>query len=81
MIKYGIWDYFFYAIISIAVSAIIFLITLIPCAMEKEQLFISDCISKGGVPSKYSTMVGKSSQYERLCIKKDTIIEMGSNNE
>jgi hypothetical protein len=45
--------------------------------MEQENKFTQECIAKGGVPSKYSTMAGKTSRSERLCIKKENIVEVG----
>jgi len=65
---------------GITIVSIIFLLVflpLIPGTLEQENKFIQECIAKGGAPSKYSTMVGKTSRSERLCIKKENVIEVG----
>jgi hypothetical protein len=64
---------------GITIVSIIFLLVFLPLipAEEQETIFMQECITKGGVPSKYSTMVGKTSRSERLCIKKDNIVEVG----
>ena len=60
---------------------IVFLIWLfvvgIPYALENKRQFVEACTQAGGVPSKYETMVGKTSVSERLCIKKENIVEIG----
>lgn len=59
---------------------IVFLIWLfvvgIPYALENERQFVEACTQAGGVPSKYETMIGKTNYSERLCIKKDNIVEV-----
>ena len=49
----------------------------LPCSIEAERQFVEACTQAGGVPSKYETMVGKTSHSERLCIKKENIVEVG----
>jgi hypothetical protein len=44
---------------------------------EQESIWATKCEMIGGVPSKYRTMVGKTSHEERLCIKKENILEVG----
>ena len=60
---------------------IVFLIWLfvvgLPYALENERQFVEACTQAGGVPSKYETMIGKTNYSERLCIKKDNIVEIG----
>ena len=60
---------------------IVFLIWLfvvgIPYALENERQFVEACTQAGGVPSTYNTMIGKTSVSERLCIKKENIVEVG----
>lgn len=43
---------------------------------EYEGIWAAKCEQAGGVPSKYSTMVGKTSHSERLCIKKENVVEV-----
>ena len=43
---------------------------------EQEGLWAAKCEQAGGVPSKYHTMVGKVSHDERLCIKKENVVEV-----
>jgi hypothetical protein len=72
LIEYALW--------GITIASVVFLLavlSLIPGTLEQENRFTQECIAKGGVPSKYSTMVGKTSRSERLCIKKENIVEMG----
>jgi hypothetical protein len=70
-------DYLFW---FITIGTVLFLIGLIfiavPMSIQNEREFVAACTAKGGVPSKYETMVGKTSQSERLCIKKDNIVEL-----
>jgi|688.fasta_scaffold07589_19 hypothetical protein len=61
-----------FIVVAVFLMALLFLSTL-----EDENRFTQVCIAKGGVPSKYSTMVAKTSRSERLCIKKDNVIEVG----
>lgn len=49
----------------------------VPRANDAERRFVESCTQAGGVPSKYETMVGKTSHSERLCIKKENIVEIG----
>jgi hypothetical protein len=68
-----------YFLCGITIVSIIFLLVFLPLipAEEQEAIFMQECIAKGGVPSKYSTMVGKTSRSEHLCIKKESIVEVG----
>ena len=69
-----------YVLGCITIVSVVFLsvvLSLIPGPLEQENRFMQECIAKGGVPSKYSTMVGKTSCSERLCIKKENVIEVG----
>ena len=43
---------------------------------KQESIWATKCEQAGGVPSRYSTMVGKVHQSERLCIKKDNVVEV-----
>ena len=43
---------------------------------EYEAVWAAKCEQAGGIASKYSTMVGKTSHSERLCIKKENVVEM-----
>jgi len=43
---------------------------------EYEGIWAAKCEQAGGVPSKYSTMIGKTSHSERLCIKKENVVEV-----
>lgn len=39
------------------------------------QLWFNQCMEKGGIPSKYEVIVGKTTHKEYLCIKPDAIIQ------
>jgi hypothetical protein len=71
-IEYALWG-----ITIVSVVFLVVLLSLIPATMEQENKFTQECIAKGGVPSRYSTMAGKTSRSERLCIKEESIVEMG----
>ncbi len=43
---------------------------------EHEAVWAAKCEQAGGIASKYSTMVGKTTHSERLCIKKENVVEM-----
>ena len=43
---------------------------------EQEGVWAAKCEQAGGMPSKYHTMVGKTSHSERLCIKKENVVEV-----
>lgn len=43
---------------------------------ENEGIWAAKCEQAGGMPSKYRTMVGKTSHSERLCIKKENVVEV-----
>lgn len=43
---------------------------------EYEGIWAAKCEHAGGVPSKYETMVGKTHHSERLCIKKENVVEV-----
>ena len=43
---------------------------------EQESIWAAKCEQVGGVPSKYHTMIGKTSHDERLCIKKENVMEV-----
>jgi len=60
----------------VAFLAFIFFVAL-PNSIDYERQFVEACTQAGGVPSKYETMVGKTSHSERLCIKKENIVEVG----
>lgn len=66
---------------TLMASLIMFLVWVfavgIPACLENERQFVEACTQAGGVPSKYETMVGKTSHSERLCIKKENIVEVG----
>jgi hypothetical protein len=65
------------SLIDYVIVAVVFLVILLSLGMaDDENRFAQECIAKGGVPSKYSTMIGNTSRSERLCIKKDNVIEV-----
>lgn len=70
-----------YFLVGLCGAFVLFLIWVfvvgLPASLENERQFIEACTQAGGVPSKYETMVGKTSQSERLCIKKENIVEVG----
>ncbi len=70
-------EYVLWGATIVSVIFLVVLLSLIPATMEQENKFTQECIAKGGVPSKYSTMAGKTSRSERLCIKKENIVEVG----
>jgi hypothetical protein len=43
---------------------------------EYEGVWAAKCEQAGGIASKYSTMVGKTTHSERLCIKKENVVEV-----
>ena len=43
---------------------------------KQESIWATKCEQAGGVPSRYSRMVGKVHQSERLCIKKENVVEV-----
>jgi len=43
---------------------------------EYEAVWAAKCEQAGGIASKYSTMIGKTTHSERLCIKKENVVEM-----
>ena len=43
---------------------------------KKDAVWTTKCEQAGGVASKYETMVGKTSHSERLCIKKENVVEV-----
>ena len=43
---------------------------------EYEAVWAAKCEQAGGIASKYFTMVGKTTYSERLCIKKENVVEV-----
>jgi hypothetical protein len=70
-------EHFLCGITIVSIIFLLVLLSVLPVTEEQENRFMQECIAKGGVPSKYSTMVGKTSRSERLCIKKESIVEVG----
>jgi len=70
-------DYVFWLFMGPFIVFMIWLFGVgIPYAIENERQFVEACTQAGGVPSKYETMIGKTNYSERLCIKKDNIVEV-----
>jgi hypothetical protein len=69
-------DYLFWGTVGLGAIFIICLIAAIPSALENERQFIANCTARGGIPSMYETVIGKTSQSERLCIKKENVVEL-----
>lgn len=71
-------EYFLWTLTALTIIFLVFVLTVgIPSSIENERQFVAACTEAGGVPSKYETMAGKTSQSERLCIKKENIVEIG----
>ena len=71
-------EYFLIGILAVLVMFTVWVFAVgIPASLENERQFVEACTQAGGVPSKYETMVGKTSHSERLCIKKENIVEVG----
>lgn len=70
-------EYFLIGLLATVVMFLIFVFAVaLPASIEYERQFVESCTQAGGVPSKYETMVGKTSHSERLCIKKENIVEI-----
>jgi hypothetical protein len=51
-------------------------VLIIGVGLYNEAIWAAKCEQAGGIPSKYHTMVGKTSHSERLCIKKENVVEV-----
>ena len=65
-------------IVFVIVSLFWILFVLIPQQAAEEEKFTLECLQNGGVPSRFETRTGKNSQSERLCIKKESVVEISS---
>ena len=71
-------EYFLWALTALSIMFVVVVFAVgLPASKEYERQFVAACTQAGGVPSKYETMVGKTSHSERLCIKKENIVEIG----
>lgn len=71
-------DYLFWTLTALSIMFIVWVLAVaLPASLKYERQFVAACTQAGGVPSKYKTMVGKTSHSERLCIKKENIVEVG----
>lgn len=71
-------DYLFWTLTALSIMFVVWVLAVaLPDSIEYERQFVAACTQAGGVPSKYETMVGKTSHSERLCIKKENIVEIG----
>lgn len=71
-------DYLFWTLTALSIMFVVWVLAVaLPDSIEYERQFVAACTQAGGVPSKYETMVGKTSYSERLCIKKENIVEVG----
>lgn len=71
-------EYFLIGLLAVLAMFIVWVFAIgLPISIEHERQFVAACTQAGGVPSKYETMVGKTSHSERLCIKKENIVEIG----
>lgn len=71
-------DYLFWTLTALSIMFVVWVLAVaLPDSIEYERQFVAACTQAGGVPSKYETMVGKTSHSERLCIKKENIVEVG----
>jgi len=71
-------EYFLIGLLAVLAMFIVWVFAVgLPASLEYERQFVAACTQAGGVPSKYETMVGKTSHSERLCIKKENIVEVG----
>lgn len=43
---------------------------------KQEETWATKCEQAGGVPSKYHVLFNRGSQGERICIKKESVIEV-----
>lgn len=72
------FEYFLWTLMALVIMFLVWAFTIeLPNSLENERQFVEACTQAGGVPSKYETMVGKTSHSERLCIKKENIVEVG----
>ena len=72
------FEYFIWGVIIVLMAILVWVFAVgLPMSLENERQFAEACTQAGGVPSKYETMVGKTSVSERLCIKKENIVEIG----
>ena len=62
--------------IAVCTAIIVGGLYLAAWSAENEGIWAAKCEQAGGVPSKYHTMVGKTSHSERLCIKKENVVEV-----
>lgn len=71
-------DYLFWTLTALSIMFVVWVLAVaLPDSIAYERQFVEACTQAGGVPSKYETMVGKTSHSERLCIKKENIVEVG----
>jgi len=72
------FEYFLWTLMALVSMLLVWALAVaLPNSLEYERQFVEACTQAGGVPSKYETMVGKTSHSERLCIKKENIVEVG----
>ena len=72
-------EYFLWTLTALSIMFVVVVFAVgLPASIEYERQFVAACTQAGGVPSKYETMVGKTSHSERLCIKKENIVEIGN---
>ena len=70
-------DYLFWTLTALSIMFVVWVLAVaLPDSIENERQFVEACTQAGGAPSKYETMVGKTSHSERLCIKKENIVEI-----
>lgn len=70
-------DYLFWTLTALSIMFVVWVLAVaLPASIENERQFVAACTQAGGAPSKYETMVGKTSHSERLCIKKENIVEV-----
>jgi hypothetical protein len=66
--------YLIFIVSSVIIGGSLYLASL---SAENESAWAAKCEQAGGIASKYSTMVGKTTHSERLCIKKENVVEVG----
>lgn len=71
-------EYFLIGLLAVLVMFTVWVFAVrLPASIEYERQFVEACTQAGGVPSKYEATIGKTSYGERLCIKKENIVEVG----
>ena len=72
------FEYFIWGVIIVLMAILVWVFAVgLPMSLENKRRFVEACTQAGGVPSNYNTMIGKTSVSERLCIKKENIVEIG----